>query len=289
MNAVVKNCILLLTRPIPDKLYLKMIFRALTGKKLNIDHPETFNEKLNWLKIHDRNPKYTQMVDKSMARDIAAKTIGGGYVPKLLGVYEKYEDIDFEQLPSKFVLKCTHDGGSVLVCSNRETFDFDKAKKVLTFHLKRNAFWYAREWPYKNVKPRIIAEEYLSDGKNKVLPVYKIFCFNGEPKIIQAIHNDKHPNETVDYFDAEWNWLDLHQNYPRSKEKCGRPNSFVKMMEMAKVLSKDIAHVRVDFYEVNEEPIFSEFTFYNDAGICRFYPDRWDFVLGEYIKLPNID
>ena len=288
MNKLLKQSVVGFGKILPDEAYLKMIFLLRNKKRLNLKNPKTFNEKVNWLKMHDHNPLYTEMVNKKSAKDIVAKKIGKNHVPALLGCWNKFDDIDFEKLPNSFVLKCTHDSGSVIVCKNKQLLDKKHAGQVLNSHLKRNAFYYAREWPYKNVKPQIIAEELLTDNKNAVLPVYKIFCFNGEPKIIQCIHNDKQINETVDYLDTAWNWLDLHQEFPKSKQKPLAPISLKQMLDMARTLSKGIAHVRVDFYEANETPYFSEFTFYNDAGLVPFKPAKWDLILGNYITLPKL-
>lgn len=283
----IKKSIIFLGRVLPDKTYIKTVFFLRNRQWLNLDNPQTYNEKVNWLKLHDRKPIYTQMVDKKTAREIVARTIGTQYTTRLLGCWDRFEDIDFSTLPNSFILKCNHDSGSVVVCKDKTHFDYKRARKILTKHLKNNAFYYAREWPYKNIKPQILAEEFLSDGTHPVLPVYKIFCFHGEPKIIQAIHNDKQPNETVDYLDTQWNWLDCHQYFPRSRQRPTAPVCLEQMLDMARRLSNGLTHVRVDFYEINGKPCFSEFTFYNDAGIARFTPDKWDHILGQYITLPS--
>ena len=288
MNRFLKQSIITFGKILPDETYLKTIFFLRNKKWLNLTHPQTYNEKVNWLKLHDHNPLYSEMVNKKTARNIAAQKIGLTHVPVLLGCWDKFEDIDFNALPGQFVLKCTHDSGSVIVCKNKQLLDRNFAKKKLNSHLERNAFYYAREWPYKDVKPQIIAEELLTDKKNAVLPVYKFFCFDGEPKIIQCIHNDKQPNETVDYLDTDWIWLDLHQEFPKSPHKPQSPTSLKEMINMARILSKGFAHVRVDFYEVNQIPYFSEFTFYNDAGLVPFYPAKWNLILGNYLTLPKL-
>ena len=186
------------------------------------------------------------------------------------------------------MLKCTHDSGSVVICKDKSSFDFRQAKRKLSSHLRRNAFYYAREWPYKNVEPRIIAEELLVNGTYPVLPVYKFFCFNGKVKMIQAIHNDKQKDETCDYLDENWNWLEVSQRFPRSAHQPPLPGCFAEMKALAEQLSAGLTHVRVDFYEANQRPYFSEFTFYNNAGILRFTPDKWDSILGQYITLPPV-
>lgn len=288
MNKLLKRSIINCGKILSDENYLKMIFLLRNKKWLNLTNPKTYNEKINWLKLHDHNPLYTQMVNKKSAKEIVAKKIGPNHVPVLLGCWDKFEDINFKKLPNSFVLKCTHDSGSVIICRNKQLLNKAKVKKSLNYHLKQNAFYYAREWPYKYVKPQIMAEELLTDNKNKMLPVYKFFCFSGEPKIIQCIHNDKQSNETVDYLDTTWNWLDLHQEFPKSQQKPPYPQTLAQMLDMARTLSKGFPHVRIDFYEVNKTPYFSEFTFYNDAGLVPFYPDKWNLILGNYINLPKL-
>ena len=270
---------------IPDKIYLQIVYWAELGKKLNIDNPKTFNEKLNWKKLYDRNDIYTIMVDKFLVKKYVAERIGEEYIIPLYGVWNAVEDIEFDKLPESFVLKTTHDSGGVIVCKEKSALDKSKIFE-LNNRLKKNYFWWRREYPYKNVEPRIIAEEYVTDGDNVCLPVYKIFCFNGNPKIIQCIQNDKTKDETVDYFDIEWNLLNLRQNYPNSQHPLEKPIKLKEMLEICQKLSKDFDFLRVDLYLVNRDIKFSEFTFYTDAGINIFEPESWDMELGKWLKLP---
>lgn len=272
---------------VPDKAFLKMRYRMLFSKKLNLHNPTTFNEKLQWLKLYNRQPNHINMVDKYNVKSLVSKIIGDEYIIPTIAVYDKVEDIDFASLPNKFVLKCTHDSGSTIVCKDKSKFDIEKAKNILNKKLKRNFFYFGREWPYKNVKPRIIAEEFVKDGDNENLPVYKFLCFDGEPKIIQTIQNDKQPNESIDYFDTEWNLLELRQNFPNSEKPFDKPKQLSEMLEIARKLSAGHIFVRVDLYVINEKIKFSEFTFFSDCGFAAFYPEKWDFVLGEWIKLPE--
>lgn len=272
---------------VSDKTCLKILYHMYFGKKLNLENPQTFNEKLQWLKLYDRKPEYTRMVDKYEVKKYVAERIGEQYIVPTYGVWDHFDEIDFDRLPEQFVLKCTHDSGSINICKNKKTFDKKHAKKVLENSLKVNMFWMSREWPYKNVKPRIIAEKYLKDLGNEVLPVYKFMCFDGEPKIIQTIQNDKQINETIDYFDIKWNLLKLRQNFPNSVNPLPRPKNLEHMIEIARILSKDIPFVRVDLYEVNGETKFSEHTFYSDAGNSKFEPEDWDKGIGSWIKLPE--
>lgn len=273
-------------KKINDKTYLKLLYYSKIGKKLNLNNPKTFNEKLQWLKLYDRKPEYTTMVDKFASKKFVADRIGEEYiVPCLGGPWYSFDEIDFDTLPEKFVLKTNHDSGGVVLCRDKKAFDREKAKAFLEKHLKREYYWLCREWPYKDVKPCIFAEEYMKDAGNDFLPVYKIMCFNGEPKIIQTIQNDKQPNETIDYFDTEWNVLPFRQNFPNSANPLPKPENLDKMLELAKVLTNGKNFIRVDFYVINGEIYFSEYTFFSDAGFAKFEPDEWDYTLGEWISI----
>lgn len=270
---------------IPDKLILKIEYRMKIGKRLNLDTPITFNEKLQWLKLNDRNPLYTKMADKYEVREYIKQKIGEKYLVPLYGMWETVDEISFNTLPKEFVLKCTHDSGSLVLCQDKDKLDIIMVKKELENRLKKNSFWYGREWVYKDIKPRVIAEKYLKDEKNPYLPVYKFFCFNGEPKIIQSIQNDKQENETIDYFDIEWNLLNIKQRFPNSKEPFMKPSKLDEMLEIARKLSQNLIFLRVDLYLINENIFFSENTFYPDAGYSIFEPEEWDRKLGDWIDL----
>lgn len=276
------------TKFIPDELMLKIEYRMKIGKKLDLKNPKTFNEKLQWLKINDRKPVYTKMADKIGVRDYIAQKIGQEFLVPIYGCWDSVDDIPFDDLPSKFVLKCTHDSGSVILCTDKDKLDRVAVKKKLKKRIKRNPYWWAREWPYKNIKPRIIAEHYLVDGEHDYLPVYKFFCFNGIPKLIQQIQNDKQENETVDYFDTEWKRLDIKQRFPNSDSPIKKPEQLGKMIEIAQRLSQGTCFLRVDLYVINEQILFSEHTFYTDAGYSIFEPEDWDKTLGEWIDLTKL-
>ncbi len=279
--------ILNLLRFIPDKPMLQLEYRLKIGKKLHLNPPATFNEKLQWLKLYDRKPVYTKMVDKYAVREIIKDKIGEQYLVPIYGYWENAEDIDFDKLPDKFVLKCNHDSGSVFVCKDKEKINIEEVRRKLNKHLKVDQFILGREWPYKNIERLIIAEEYLQDRDNKCLPVYKFFCFNGNPKIIQQIQNDKQPNETVDYFDLNWNRINMAQRFPNSKQVIEKPKKLGEMVDIARRLSKDTCFLRVDLYVVNNQVYFSELTFYTDAGYSVFEPEseHWDEKLGSWIEL----
>lgn len=270
-----------------DEDLLTRIFKIKFGYDLDLSNPKTFNEKLQWLKLNNRNPLFTEMVDKYAAKKYVANIVGDEYVVPQLGCWKHFDDIDFSSLPDKFVLKTTHGCGGMLICKDKNKINFAKAKVMFEENLKDNYYIHAREWPYKNVPPQIIAEKFLDDGKNKVLPVYKIFCFNGEPYLIQVIQNDKQPNESIDYFDLNWNKLKLRQNYPNSKNPLEKPIKLEEMLAIARKLTKGIEFVRCDLYIVDGKIYFSEFTFFSDAGFEPFKPNKWDYILGDLLILSS--
>lgn len=271
------------SRILPDKAFLSLKYRLKFGEPMPWKNPVTFNQKIQWLKLYDRKPEYSLMVDKYEAKKLVAGKIGEEYVIPTLGVWDSFDDIDFSKLPEKFVLKCTHDCGSVVICKDKEKFDIEAARKKLSKAMKRNYYYGEREWPYKNVPARIICEEYIKDNNYEFLPVYKFFCFNGEAKIVQTIQNDKQPNETIDYFDRDWQLLNMRQNYPNSDRPIPEPENLKEMIAIADSLSKGFSFIRVDLYVVNGKIYFSEYTFYSDAGFARFEPSAWDKKLGGWI------
>lgn len=269
----------------PDAIYLKIAYIIAFGKRLNLDNPQTFNEKIQWLKLYDRNPKYPEYVDKFEVRKFVRDTIGEKYLVPIIGVYDSVAEIDFENLPNQFVLKCTHDSGSVILCRNNKTLNFEAAKKNLNKYLKRNIFWQTREWPYKNIKPRIICEELIKTKDEKPPKDYKIFCFNGEPKFA-FVASDRGVDTKFDFYDIDWNRQPLKQHYPTSDYIIEKPGQWEKMLELAKSLSKDLPHVRVDFYINSEDQIlFGELTFYHFSGFEKFKPESFDYLLGSWIDL----
>lgn len=282
---MVKRTVQSLLNNLPDEAYLKLKYRIRMGKKLNLKNPRTFNEKLQWLKLHDRKPEYTTMVDKAAVKALVAEKIGSQYVIPTLGIWDSFDEIDFDALPDQFVLKCTHDSGGLVICKDIRTLDKEATRKKIEKSLGVNYYLRSREWPYKNVKPRILAEMYMKDSSHEDLPVYKFFCFRGEPRIIQTIQNDKQVNETIDYFDAQWNRLELRQNYPNSDCPLTKPERLEEMLQLVKQLAGDMPFIRVDLYLLNGDIYFSEYTFYSDAGFSRFYPDKWDAILGDWIRL----
>ncbi len=277
-----------LTDFIPDEDFLRICYRFSMDRKLDLSDPQTFNEKLQWLKLYDRKPFYTQMVDKYAVRELIAEHIGPEYsIPLVGGPWESTDDIDFAALPEQFVLKCTHDSGGLVICRNKGKLDYKAVKAKLSKRLKINYFQRKREWPYKDVPPRIIAEQYMQDGNAPNLNVCKIFNFGGVPALIQTVQNDKTKEESIDYFDTDWKLLELKQNFPNSAVPLPKPQTLPEMLRLAALLSEGFPFLRTDFYEINGRVFFSEFTFYSDSGFERFYPDEWDRKLGELIRLPK--
>ncbi len=271
----------------PDEAHIKWQYYVRVGKILNLKEPLLFNEKMQWLKLHDRREEYPVLADKYAVKQYVSDKIGDEYVIPLIGVWDNIDEINVENLPEKFVMKTTHGSGCVFVCKDKNSFDFKSAFKRLSLSLKENYYYHAREWPYKNIKPRIIAEKYMQNENDDVLKVYKVFNFNGEPFLIQVIQNDKTADESVDYYDTNWECLDIHQNFPNSEGRIDKPVTFDKMMNFSALLSKDYPFLRTDWYEINKCLFFSEYTFFSDAGFEPFYPEKWDRILGDKLVLPN--
>ncbi len=274
----------------PDKMYLKIIYLGALWKWPNLKDPQTYTEKLQWLKLYDHRPEYSRMVDKCDAKRYVAEKIGEEYIIPTLGVWDSFDEIDFDSLPNQFVLKCTHDSGGVVICDDKETFDREKAKKKIDKHLKSNYYLRGREWPYKNIKPRIIAEQFIKDSNFEDLRDYKFFCFDGKVKAL-FIATDRHVvgEETkFDYFDEEFNHLPFSDGDPNADVPPEKPICFEEMKRLAEELSVGIPHVRVDFYEVDEKIYFGEMTFFCASGLMSFNPKEWDYTFGSWITLPPV-
>lgn len=271
-----------------DETYIKIAFKIRMGKELNIDCPTTYSEKLQWLKLYDRNPLYTKMVDKYEVKKLVAELIGNEYIIPILGVWNNFDDIDFDELPNQFVLKCTHDSGGLVICKDKSKFDIIKAKKQINKYLRYNFFYAQREWPYKNVVPRIIAETYMEDDETHELRDYKFFAFNGIVKaLFIATDRDSLEETKFDFFDDNFNHLPFTNGYPNAKTFPHKPKQFELMKELASKLSKGIPQLRIDFYEVNGKVYFGEFTFFHWSGMMPFNPENWDRIFGEWVQLPQ--
>ncbi len=274
---------------IPDKKYIKIKYKLEMNKKLNLQNPQMFNEKLQWLKLYDRNPAYTKMVDKYEAKKYVADIIGREYIIPTLGVWEKFEDIDFSKLPNQFVLKCTHDSGGLVICRDKSKLNMKEARRKINKSLKRNYYLIHREWPYKKVRPRIIAEKYMATYKQKELIDYKFFCFNGEPKFLYVSEGlSNHENARISFANMNYEKTEFYRKDYRPFDKLpDKPTNFDKMKELSKKLSKNIPFIRVDFYEVNGQIYFGELTFFPCSGFIPFEPEEWDRKLGDMLKLPK--
>lgn len=275
----------------PDEKYLRKMFKLVFGKEPDLDNPQTFNEKLQWLKLYDRNPLYTTLVDKYAVRDYIKEKLGEKYlIPLVGGPWTNARDIDFDKLPDQFVLKCTHDSGSIVICLDKETFDVKTARKKLNRALKRNYYYLNREWPYKNVKPQIIAEKYMEDDKLKELRDYKFFAFDGVVKVLFIATDRQNANEETkfDFYDMNFCHIDMRNGHPNSKVIIERPETFEEMKSLAEKLSVGIPLLRVDFYEVNGNVYFGELTLSHWGGMTPYEPEEWDEIFGSWIKLPEI-
>ena len=275
-----------LFRWMTDETYIRFMFKVKMGKNLDLNHPRTFNEKLQWLKLYDRNLEYTTMVDKYAVKRFVADKIGAEYIIPTIGVWDKFDDIDFDALPDQFVLKCTHDSGGLIICRNKAKLDIDIARKKLEASLANNYYYMGREWPYKNVRPRIIAEQYMGED----LRDYKLFCFEGVPRMT-LVCSERFTEDGLkeDFYDEAWNHLDIQRPaHPNAILPVARPKQYELMKELAVKLSQEIPFVRIDFYEINEKVYFGEITFYPASGFEGFRPESWDMKMGNWIKLPPI-
>lgn len=270
-----------------DETFIKWEYFSGMGRFPNLKNPQTYNEKLQWLKLHDKHPEYTRMVDKYEAKEYVKEILGEEYIIPTLGVWERFEDIDFDKLPNQFVLKCTHDSGGLVICPDKSKLDINKARKKINKSLKKNYFLEHREYPYKDVKPRIIAEKFMVDESGTELKDYKFFCFNGKCKML-FIATDRPYDTRFDFYDTEFNHLPFMQGHPLATKEIKKPRGFEEMVRLSEVLSKDIPHVRVDFYDINGKIYFGELTFFHFSGNVPFEPDEWDYKVGEWLELPKV-
>lgn len=272
-----------------DKTYLKFVFKLRTGQRLDLKNPRTFNEKLQWLKLYNRIDMYTTMVDKYEVKNYVSNIIGEEYIIPTLGVFNRFNDIDFNILPNQFVIKCTHDSGGLVIVKNKEELIIKEAEKKINKSFKKNYYYFGREWPYKNIKPRIIIEEFIEDEEYPAIRDYKFYCFNGEPKYLYVSEGlEDHSTAQIEFFDMNFEPAPFgRSDYRRFKIKPQKPYNFEKMKELAKVLSQDIPFVRVDFYEVNKKIYFGELTFTPCSGYMPFDPEEWDKKLGDMLELPK--
>lgn len=278
-----------LTNHLSDRRYIEEKYRRIFGEVPNIDFPVTFNEKLQWLKLHDHRTEYTVMVDKYLVREYITEKIGAEYLIPLVGIWDSPDEIDFAALPNRFAMKCNHNSGlGMCICSDKTKLDFPKVRKELRRGLKQDYFRTGREWPYKNVPRKIIAEQYMQSDAGG-LTDYKIHCFNGEPKIV-LVCKDRFTETglTEDFFSAQWEHLDIRRpKHPNASQPIPQPEELPQLLSLAKVLSKDIPFLRVDFYIIEHRIYFSELTFFPASGFEKFVPEKWDEILGNWLTLPE--
>ena len=274
------NCL----RFIPTKPYLKMVYKIKTGKKLNLKNPVGFNEKLNWLKVNDIHPEYTDYVDKIKVREIIKEKLGEDMCFPLLGQWERYEDIDFDSLPDQFVLKCNHDSGSVKIIKDKSAIDHKEFAKFFKGRLKINPYIIGREYPYKKVRPMIMAERFMVPDGAHDIEDYKFFCFNGKPEIM-FIATNRSMDVKFDFFDMDFKHLDIENIHPQSGKTIEKPALFAQMKEFASKLSEGMKFVRIDLYEIEGKIYFGEFTFFHGGGFWLFKPDEWERKLGDMINI----
>jgi len=276
----------------PDKIYLKLMYRLKIGGKLDLENPQTFSAKLQWLKLYDRKDIYTTMVDKIEVKKYVASIIGNKYIIPTLGVWKDPYDIDFYQLPNQFVLKCNHNSGAgMFICRDKAGINEKCVREGLVRGLKEDYFLTGREWPYKNVQRQILAEKFIkpAPGMND-LPDYKFFCFNGKVKALFIATDRQVPGQEVkfDFFDENFNHLNLRQGHDNSSVTPQKPISFDEMKALAEKLSKGFPHIRIDFYEVNGRPLFGELTLFHFSGLMPFEPKEWDIKFGHWLDLPQL-
>ena len=284
-----KKLVELTSHLLSDKTLIRLKYKYHMGESLNYKKPQTFTEKLQWLKLYDHRPEYSMYVDKYSVRSYISKKIGDEYLIPIVGVYENVEEINWSTLPNKFVIKCTHGSSCNIICVDKNKLSEDLSKEKLDKWMKRNWFWYGREWPYKNVKPRILCEEYMVEENGKSsLTDYKFYCFDGVPTYCQVIR-DRNSEQTIDFYDKEWNYMEftgLQKSAKLSGKIVEKPQKYDEMLELATILSKELPFVRVDLYFVNNKIYFGELTLYPLSGFGKFDPPEWNTTVGNLLKLP---
>lgn len=276
---------------INDKTYLKLIYYIKFGRRLNLKNPTRHCDKLQWYKLYYHNPLMTKCVDKYEVTNYVKEKIGEKYLIPTLGIWDNFDDIDFDKLPNQFCLKCTHDSGSYIICKDKSTFDIDAARKKFNRYMKGRFFWYGREWAYKNVKPRIMAQEYIDSLGKPESVEYKLTCFNGKVKFITVCSGIAHSDYELrknDHFDRDWNKLDWYAYYKPSGKVIKRPEFMDEIIEISDKLAEGFPQVRIDSYVINGKVYFGEMTFYTWSGLIEFTPDEWDEKIGSWWNLPEI-
>lgn len=287
MKEFFKKILYYFVTPLSDKNTLKLALPLRTGEKLDLKDPKSFNQKLQWYKLYYRDPLMTKCADKYSVREFIESKGYGHLLTKLYGVYNNASEINFDELPNSFVLKTTNAMGTNIIVKDKSTINKDEIKDELDQWLNRKPLqlWFGREWAYQNIDPVIICEEFI-DSNGQGLVDYKFHCFNSEPKVIQ-VSSDRETDLKVDYFDLDWQPLEVKQKYPNKGDALPEPPKLQEMKEIAKELSSEFPYVRVDLYNINEKIIFGELTFYSSAGFTKYKPKEFNYYLGSLFELPN--
>ena len=274
---------------LPDDIYIQRLFRAHMGYMPDLENPKTFSEKLQWLKLYDRKPEYTVMVDKYLVRDYIAKKLGEQYLIPLLGVWDDPEEIDFDSLPEQFVLKCNHNSGlGMCICKDKSKLDVEKVKRKLRKGLQQDYYMTCREWPYKDVPRKIICEQFMTDGGAE-LADFKVHNFNGEPRFI-LVCRDRFQSSglTEDFYSPQWERLPLKRpGIPNAQQPLPRPEELDEILELSRILAKELPFARTDFYIIDHKVYFGEITFFPASGMAAFEPESWDETFGSWLELPD--
>ncbi len=271
---------------LPDKLHLKLMYRFRMKRRLDFSNLRTFNEKMQWIKLYDRNPVYSMMADKIEARKYIEKKIGAEYLIPLIGTYDSADEIDFSKLPGQFAIKCNHDSKSAFICTDKKNTDIEAVRTSLNKKLERNYHYYFREWAYKNIKRRIICEKYMIDRETNELRDYRFYCFNGEPKLI-SVDFDKSTVYKRNSYTADWEFIDVRIKHPNAPDRnIQKPDQLDKLIELSRVLAFGITFLRVDFYLVDGKIYSGELTFYPAGGYTKYIPDEFDLTMGSMLDLP---
>lgn len=292
MNEIIRDklthLIYVLLSPIDDLSFAKLQYRLVNGGKLNLKNPKTYNDKIQWIKIYDHNPDYHKLADKLEVRKFVTDRIGAEYlIPVVGGPWDSCDDIDYDKLPNQFVLKCTHDSGGIVICHNKDSFDSKRASRFLGNRIKRDYYLHGREWAYKGLVPRVYAEKYLVDESGTELKDYKIFCFDGVPKVIQ-VDFGRFTKHERNLYTPEWEYIPAQIKYPTNpRHQITRPECLREMLEVASKLSKGLTQARVDLYVIYDKIYFGEITLYHGSGCETFKPAEFGKTMGDYIKIPN--
>jgi len=270
---------------ISDLNFLRVVYFLRTRKFLNVKNPVTFNEKLQWLKLYNRNPILSKLADKYKVRDFVAKKVGSDILIPLIGVYDSFDDIDFDKLPDKFILKCNHASGWNFVCEDKGRLDYKKMKKLFDFWLKTNYYYHGRSWEYKNIKPKIVCEKFLSQEGTFGLDDYKFHCFNGRPVYIQYIKNRLKGRTKETYYNTKWKFQPFNMTNCRNTKLVDRPKNLKKMLDISKKLSKGLPYARIDLYNLDGRIYFGEVTLCPANGMDNFDPPKYEKIFGDMIDI----